>query len=383
MKRLRITEADLRPLKESKEGKDYDAHKKLDCLIKLATDCSNMILCFYGDQDEFRTEKLILDQLPKSIVDTGVELSVCIAISVSSSRGESSDEKVIQEEIDNFKCSLLYTRKRLIGIAANNLEDESTFLSVEDRTIPAKAFRKLFDLTEEEFVQASIEAFNKHLISIYRNTGGATETMHTASIKTLAERCGIDEQTFLSRMSEEAKTALERMRHKLFYEHMKDGKFEHALRQIQSGTVDDTKLSQENPERFKSAIVVGIRSRIFSSNPNKLSEDELAFIKKYGVEDEVDRARKIVETGTINPYLYLELANKGYQLESIKKIIEYFNSIDDEEYEYMDNQRYARKDNPPEVDEYNKREENGCCGSCDKEIETPDGVVLIGFNYGH
>lgn len=52
-------------------------------------------------------------------------------------------------------------------------------------------------------------------------------------------------------------------------------------------------------------------------------------------------------------------------------------------YEYHDNLRIARVDNATEVADYEERKDTGCCGFYDREIEHPDGNILIGFNYGH
>ena len=54
------------------------------------------------------------------------------------------------------------------------------------------------------------------------------------------------------------------------------------------------------------------------------------------------------------------------------------------EWDYVDNHRIARLDNPQEVEEYHKAQAEGCCGFEDVELETKDGIkFLYGFNYGH
>jgi len=55
----------------------------------------------------------------------------------------------------------------------------------------------------------------------------------------------------------------------------------------------------------------------------------------------------------------------------------------DGRYEYADNHRWARKGVAAEEAAYELAARRGCCGSEDVELETPDGVVLYGFNYGH
>lgn len=60
--------------------------------------------------------------------------------------------------------------------------------------------------------------------------------------------------------------------------------------------------------------------------------------------------------------------------------------IDDqvEGEEYVDNYRWAVIGDPKQMDEYNKRAEQGCCGSFDGEVTGPDGLAyLVGCNYGH
>lgn len=49
-----------------------------------------------------------------------------------------------------------------------------------------------------------------------------------------------------------------------------------------------------------------------------------------------------------------------------------------------DNFRVARLDDEIFMGMYEAKEANGCCGSVDEIIETPNGVKYkIGFNYGH
>lgn len=56
---------------------------------------------------------------------------------------------------------------------------------------------------------------------------------------------------------------------------------------------------------------------------------------------------------------------------------------DDEVCNFTDNFRIARKDRPEEVKAYNAASARGCCGFFDDEIDTPDGVILFGWNFGH
>lgn len=70
---------------------------------------------------------------------------------------------------------------------------------------------------------------------------------------------------------------------------------------------------------------------------------------------------------------------------SVEEIVDNFfeeNNLD--ELDYRDNFRYAFKDNPEQVAEYEKAEAQGCCGFYDVEITLPDGrILMFGFNYGH
>lgn len=55
-----------------------------------------------------------------------------------------------------------------------------------------------------------------------------------------------------------------------------------------------------------------------------------------------------------------------------------------DDYEYQDNQRYARPEHPEQLEEYERRQEGGCCGSVDVLLEVEGGSQLhYGFNYGH
>lgn len=57
---------------------------------------------------------------------------------------------------------------------------------------------------------------------------------------------------------------------------------------------------------------------------------------------------------------------------------------DPNDFEYMDNQRYARKGVAEEEAGYDDRRAGGCCGFHDTEIQAADGTtILFGFNFGH
>ena len=60
------------------------------------------------------------------------------------------------------------------------------------------------------------------------------------------------------------------------------------------------------------------------------------------------------------------------------------NDPDQTNYEYADNTRYAILGNQEQEQAYEDIRKEGCCGSCDVEIQLPDGsTLLFGFNYGH
>ena len=74
------------------------------------------------------------------------------------------------------------------------------------------------------------------------------------------------------------------------------------------------------------------------------------------------------------------LTERGWTKEEIKTVIDHFNQIDFEnDYEYYDNIRLARSENQKEVWEYYDRQNKGCCGFYDTEVNG----ILMGFNYGH
>jgi hypothetical protein len=56
---------------------------------------------------------------------------------------------------------------------------------------------------------------------------------------------------------------------------------------------------------------------------------------------------------------------------------------EDSGYDYVDNWRIARADNPAEVAEYNRIAERGCCGAVNEIVYFQGVKFMIGFNYGH
>lgn len=74
------------------------------------------------------------------------------------------------------------------------------------------------------------------------------------------------------------------------------------------------------------------------------------------------------------------LLSLGWTQLQINVIEEFEDAVDEE---CVDNWRYAREGNAAEEADYHEAGMRGCCGSEDVEIETPDGTIWIGYNYGH
>jgi hypothetical protein len=56
----------------------------------------------------------------------------------------------------------------------------------------------------------------------------------------------------------------------------------------------------------------------------------------------------------------------------------------DDSYEFADNLRIAWVGSPEEIEHYEERRNNGCCGYFDEELKCKSGrIYQIGFNYGH
>lgn len=70
--------------------------------------------------------------------------------------------------------------------------------------------------------------------------------------------------------------------------------------------------------------------------------------------------------------------------EAQKKAVERWCDKYMDQYDYVDNERFATKGNIEQEKEYWRLEGRGCCGSADVELECDDGTVLMfGFNHGH
>lgn len=50
---------------------------------------------------------------------------------------------------------------------------------------------------------------------------------------------------------------------------------------------------------------------------------------------------------------------------------------------YIDNQRFAFKDDDEAMREYDEKAHNGCCGYFDAEVNVGGRFAMIGCNYGH
>lgn len=84
----------------------------------------------------------------------------------------------------------------------------------------------------------------------------------------------------------------------------------------------------------------------------------------------------------IEEYISEYVANKSANV--IQTIIEYlYVAVNEEDVENVDNFRIAKLDDLKEMAIYEKLKEDGCCGSSDNIIDTPDGKYMVGFNYGH
>lgn len=49
----------------------------------------------------------------------------------------------------------------------------------------------------------------------------------------------------------------------------------------------------------------------------------------------------------------------------------------------VDNYRFAFKDDPAQMKEYERRQYDGCCGFYEKLVSIDGRLALIGCNYGH
>lgn len=90
------------------------------------------------------------------------------------------------------------------------------------------------------------------------------------------------------------------------------------------------------------------------------------------------------------PELRETLRRYGWTKAQIRMVCKQLDEVckDEDEYQYMDNLRVARKSNAAEVTEYNVAAEQGCCGVYDEELEIEAGgnkkeIILFGFNFGH
>lgn len=72
---------------------------------------------------------------------------------------------------------------------------------------------------------------------------------------------------------------------------------------------------------------------------------------------------------------------RGWTEQELEAVDRHLSSLDfDKDFDYADNDRFARRSNPEEVAEYERIAAKGCCGSYDEELP---GGLMVGFNYGH
>lgn len=76
-----------------------------------------------------------------------------------------------------------------------------------------------------------------------------------------------------------------------------------------------------------------------------------------------------------------QLKARGWTDEQVNEVQAYLDSLDfHDDYEFADNFRVARPDNPDDEDLYERAAMQGCCGSHNHTL--PSGIK-VGFNYGH
>lgn len=68
---------------------------------------------------------------------------------------------------------------------------------------------------------------------------------------------------------------------------------------------------------------------------------------------------------------------------SFTTVDEAWNYLYSYQYDFMDNFRFAYKDNPEQMQGYLEAKCNGCCGYHDEEIFINGRHAIIGCNYGH
>lgn len=69
--------------------------------------------------------------------------------------------------------------------------------------------------------------------------------------------------------------------------------------------------------------------------------------------------------------------------ENFEAYLKKFWVVASQHYEYVDNHRVARVNNPTEMAAYEEAKAYGCCGSRDRIIEIDGVEITFGFNYGH
>lgn len=76
------------------------------------------------------------------------------------------------------------------------------------------------------------------------------------------------------------------------------------------------------------------------------------------------------------------LFRTGWTEAQVDAVDDHLLGLDWNAYECADNFRFAREGTPDEV-AYEEQVRSGCCAFYDEVVDTPDGRVRVGFNYGH
>ncbi len=84
------------------------------------------------------------------------------------------------------------------------------------------------------------------------------------------------------------------------------------------------------------------------------------------------------------------LSTRGWTQQQIRAALETLHRTyrNDAQYDYADNLRLARAENPEEVAAYDHVASEGCCGAVDERVTVTEAdqsstVILVGFNFGH
>jgi hypothetical protein len=125
---------------------------------------------------------------------------------------------------------------------------------------------------------------------------------------------------------------------------------------------------------------------------NSLPEEEQAAIEEmldetgqviYALYDESLRKKLVVDYQNCTWSLE-ELLNRDFEPVIANKLLAEFNKVlQNPEYCYDDNHRYAEVGNVQQEAWYKKFRKKGCCGFYDDVVTIEGRKFKIGFNYGH